>query len=103
MNWYRNAYFHESNFVKQQFKDIIEEKLLWIKIPEPYGLEMVLYYKRNCDLDNFDAIISKFLNDALKEIGSISDDNVNVFQYKSCRVWGKDTENPRMEINIIKL
>jgi len=30
-------------------------------------MEMTLFYKRRADLDNIDAVISKFTNDALVE------------------------------------
>lgn len=61
---------------------------------------MILYYKRKVDIDNFDSVISKFTNDALVEMGCVSDDNVEIFVEKSCKVWWKDVNNPRMEIEI---
>jgi hypothetical protein len=47
---------------------------------------MVLYYKRKSDIDNWDAVISKFTNDALVEFGCVSDDNVDIFIEKTCKV-----------------
>jgi len=101
MNWYRNCHFIMSNQVKIKFKEIIQDQLKWKTFKTPYGLCLTIYYARISDLDNWDAVLSKFFNDTLVELWCVPDDNMKYFIEKHTTVWGKDTKNPRMEIEII--
>ena len=52
------------------------------------------------DLDNWSAVVTKFLQDALVEYWCIEDDNFNYIKKNSYEVIEKDYENPRFEITI---
>jgi len=99
MNGYRNWHYRVNNALKIAYKQAIREQIEGKRIWEPYKMEMTLFYKRRADLDNIDAVISKFTNDALVEYWCVSDDNVEVFVEKLCKVWWKVKE-PYMEIII---
>lgn len=101
MNWYRNCHYITSNDVKKIFKEIVKPQLKGKKYNTPYWLSLTIYYKRISDLDNWDAVISKFFNDALVELWCVPDDNMEYFIEKHTVVWWKDTKNPRVEINIL--
>lgn len=101
INWYRNAYFHESNTVKKLFKEIVTPQLKGETYKTPYWLAMTIYYKRTSDIDNWDWVISKFFNDCLVELWCVPDDNMHYFIEKHMVVWWQDKENPRVEITII--
>lgn len=101
MNWYRNAYYHENNIVKWIFKELVQDQLEWQKVGNQYWLCMTIYYKYLADLWNIDAVIDKFLNDALVETWCVIDDNMKYYIEKHVKVWWKDFKNPRVEITII--
>jgi len=52
------------------------------------------------DLDNVVAVIAKFLNDGLKELGIIVDDSVKYLVNSQLIVDSCDKKNPRMEIEV---
>lgn len=101
LNDYRNWHYQTSNKIKQAFKEYVRKDLEWKTFNTPYWLSMTIYYRRISDLDNWDSVITKFFNDALVEYKCVPDDNMKYFIEKHCVVWWKDTENPRMEIEII--
>ena len=76
LNWFRNAFFHAQNTVKR----FMESEILPQLDSTTYSMYEVLYiyhYKsKTSDLGNVTAMASKWFNDALKEHGSITDDNV---------------------------
>lgn len=101
LNWYSTAHYHEKNKIKKMFKEIIRPQVEWKVFDEPYWITLEVFYKRISDLDNWDSICSKFLNDAIVELWCVSDDNMLVLIEKHATVGWKDTKNPRIEATII--
>jgi hypothetical protein len=98
LNWYRNAHHHTSNKVKH----LIEEQIL-SQIPsdskpmKEYQVTYVYYYKSKVsDLPNVCALASKYLNDALKSIKLIPDDNVQYLLAETYCVGGQLKEDPHI-------
>jgi|SaaInlStandDraft_7_1057024.scaffolds.fasta_scaffold01102_8 hypothetical protein len=102
MNWYRNAHYIVSNNMKRQFKEQIKEQLLWIVYYWQLTVNYKLYWKRLSDLDNLQAVVTKFFQDALVECGCIEDDNFNYIRMNTYEVVAQDKINPRMEVTINK-
>lgn len=89
--------------MKKKFKDEIAEEIL--KLPE--GLDRIkihykIYYEnaRKFDLDNVVAIVSKFAQDALVELGRLPDDNYEHIVQITGTFGGIDRDNPRVEMRI---
>lgn len=101
LNWYRNVNFHTNNEVKKKFKEIVKPQLIGTNYTTPYWLCLTIYYSRLSDLDNWDAVITKYFNDAMVELWCVTDDNMEYFIEKHTIVWWIDKNNPRMEIEII--
>lgn len=105
LNWYRNANYHELNEVKLHYHKLVKELLQDVaeETLESYRVNYQLFYKnKRCDLMNVVSVVDKFLNDALVEIGLITDDNVSIYRRSAAEVGGQDKENPRIEIIIEK-
>lgn len=98
MNWYRNAYHHTSNKVKQ----LVEEQIT-AQFPKDhpklnkYSVAYTYYYKSKVsDLPNVCALASKYLNDAMKSAGLITDDNVQYLVAENYSVGGQSKEDPHI-------
>jgi len=103
LNQYRNSHYRLTNAMKKKFKDEIAEEIL--KLPE--GLDRIkihykIYYEnaRKFDLDNVVAIVSKFAQDALVELGRLPDDNYEHIVQITGTFGGIDRDNPRVEMRI---
>jgi Holliday junction resolvase RusA-like endonuclease len=102
LNWYRNAHYQEANKVKKYYHELIKSILSPYNGDKltKYRIKYKLFYKNSIsDLNNY-VVIDKFLNDALKEIRMIEDDNVNYLKKISLEVAEQDKENPRLEIEL---
>ena len=88
--------------MKRQFKDEIKDQLLWTVYSWQLTVNYKLYWKRLSDLDNLQAVVTKFFQDALVECWCIEDDNFNFIRMNTYEVVEKDKKNPRMEITIDK-
>ena len=106
MNWYRNAHHIEQNDVKKIYSDLIQNQFRDMEINRmlvdiKYEVHYKLYYKSSaCDMPNITAMMSKFLNDAIQELGLVKNDNVKFLVREVHEVVGEDKENPRCEIVI---
>lgn len=102
MNWYRNAHFHISNKVKHYYHSLIAEEIGDVKF-DKIKLKYKVYIKRSwTDYHNVRSILEKFFLDWLVENWNIIDDNEKYVLWDlGCEVF-KDSENPRIEIEIIK-
>lgn len=100
LNMYRNMHFIVSNNLKRQFKEEIKEQLVWRVYNTQLTVNYKLYWKRLSDLDNLQAVVTKFFQDALVECGCIEDDNFNYIRKNTYEVVEQDKKNPRMEILI---
>ena len=76
MNAYKGWHFIVANKFKKEFKEQMRSQLEGKAFNNP-TIEYFLYYKDNRRRDkmNFASIISKFLLDAMTELGCIEDDN----------------------------
>jgi len=100
MNWYRNAHFIVNNEMKKQFKEIIWPQLIGKTFTWELYIEYDLYRKRMSDLDNWQAVVTKYFQDALVEYKCIVDDDFNYIRKNSYEAIAKDKDYPRFEITI---
>ena len=77
MNTYRNAFHHENAAAKKLYLEIVKSQLEGKRLKVPFEVEYQVFKptKRRLDKMNVIAISSKFLLDALSELGVIPDDN----------------------------
>ena len=77
MNTYRNLHFQINNQVKIKYKELLKEQLIGVKIKTPVEITYKVYKARNNNLDkmNVVSITSKYLLDAITELGCWTDDN----------------------------
>lgn len=103
LNWYRNRHFFTSNDVKHHFHKLISEQVKDIKFKQ-IKLKYKVYMKtRKSDYMNIRSIIEKFALDWLVENGNIENDTL---EYVLWDLWCEvfiDKDNPRCEIEIIKI
>lgn len=71
----------------------------------PYVFIYTIYpnSNRKFDLGNVCSIIQKFTDDALIELGIITDDSYKIIPNINYRFGGVDKENPRAELEIISV
>lgn len=102
LNWYRNAYYHEQNKVKQHYANLLTPVLMNLPtIKGAYEIEYTYYYKNSTsDLPNVTPMCSKWVNDVLQDLGKVTNDNVKYLTKEIHQVGGKDALNPRCEITI---
>lgn len=106
MNWYRNAHHIEQNAVKKIYFNLIQNQFRDMEINRmlvdiKYEVHYKLYYKSSvCDMPNITSMMSKFLNDAIQELGLVKNDNVKFLIREVHEVGGEDKKNPRCEIVI---
>lgn len=102
LNWYRNAHYILNNNVKIAFKELIKDQLEWKKWDGEIIVTYHLYYSHMSDLDNWQSVVTKFFQDALKEYWCIEDDNMKFIVWNEYYVEWKDKDNPRFEVHIRK-
>ena len=102
LNWYRNAHFHVSNKSKILYKELLKGQLEGLILIPPLTITYTYYPpdKRLSDLGNVLTIQSKYFEDALVELGYISDDNYTVINQSIYKFGHLDRDNPRVEIEI---
>lgn len=106
MNWYRNAHHIEQNDVKKFYSELIESIFEMKSINRSlvdfkYEVHYKLYYRSTmCDMPNITAMMSKFVNDTIQELGLVKNDNVKFLVREVHQVAGIDKDNPRCEITI---
>jgi len=104
LNYTRNAHFQEMNKAKIMFKDLVEQLLVDtgqrdIVFDKPVNVTAKLYKQSNrrSDKHNFIAANTKFLYDALTELGIIVDDNDEYIKIETMYETEVDKNNPRVE------
>jgi len=106
MNWYRNANPFINNEVKKYYADLISDQIgqnLNLDKPFQYTLNIKLYYSNpSCDGSNIFALMEKYALDALQKLAWVKQDNVKYHLGTTTEVVGKDKDNPRVEIEIIR-
>ena len=104
MNWYCNAHHMVKNNVKKQVKEYVRQYLEEtgqdkIHFTEPVKVTFK-YYKKTAirtDTSNFFAVGSKFVYDALVELGVLPDDDSEFIVHEQQLQTVKDASHPRME------
>lgn len=103
LNYTRNAHFQESNQAKKLFKDYVRAELKrtgqeGIQFTKPVDVTAKLYKqsRRRSDKHNFIAANTKFLYDALTELGVLIDDNDDYIKVEVLEETEVDKDNPRV-------
>lgn len=103
LNVYRNLHHQSNNQVKRQYKEEMREKIQEIiKLTWPIKIKYRYFFRVDCDVANFHAIVDKYFCDALVELGRIPDDSVKYIVGASYMFAGFDQKNPRCEIEILE-
>jgi Holliday junction resolvase RusA-like endonuclease len=102
MNTYRNLHFQINNKVKVKYKELLREQLEGVKIKTPVEITYKVYKARNNMLDkmNVVSITSKYLLDAITQLGCWTDDNDDFVKTETIMPTELDRENPRVEVFI---
>ena len=104
MNFFRNAYYHTQNKMKQEISNIVAEKLVKESITPIKGKYKIVYtyhYKSKVsDLMNVGSMMSKIFNDVLQEKGYVINDNVQYCIEETFHVGEKSKDNPHMQVQL---
>lgn len=104
LNIYRNSHHFTLNAAKKLWSDVVTAAAIHATIPDkpPYVFTYTVYpnSNRKFDLGNVCSIIQKFTDDALIELGIITDDSYKVIPKVNYRIGCVDKENPRCELII---
>jgi len=106
LNVYRNLQFHVNNALKIKFREVckkaISDKYKIIPEYERVQIEYRLFLpsKRKSDIGNWGAVVQKFTEDALVNIGIIEDDHYEIVYATCYRFGGIDPKNPRCLVSI---
>jgi len=102
MNTYRNLHFQINNQVKIKYKELLKKQLVGVKIKTPVEITYKVYKARNNNLDkmNVVSITSKYLLDAITELGCWTDDNDDFVKTETIMPTELDREKPRVEVFI---
>lgn len=104
LNNYRNWHYQVSNYLKQQYKAIVNNEMQAYKLIrlKKIRLTFTLYKgdKRKVDRANVLSIHEKFFCDAIVELGFIQDDNDSFIESTHYYSGDIDKLNPRVEIRI---
>lgn len=103
LNNFRNAHHFVMNTAKQMWLDIVTHAHFeGDEVKPPYKFTYTVYPENNrkFDLGNVLPAVQKFTDDALIELGIISDDSYKVIPLIEYRFGGVDKENPRCELEI---
>jgi len=96
------ANYHANNSAKKKFKALMSEQIS--KLPRmhpPVFISFNYYFRdRRPDLDNIDAMVRKYFQDALVELGRLKKDTTHFIIGTSAFFCGVDSKNPRVEITI---
>jgi Holliday junction resolvase RusA-like endonuclease len=102
MNAYGNVNHFINNQVKIKFKQVVEEQLKGITIETPVNITYQVFKpsKRRLDKMNVIAVTSKYLLDAITELGCWEDDNDDYVKIEKLLPTEYDKGNGRVEILI---
>lgn len=103
LNYIRNAHYQEQNQAKKLFKEYVKKYLegsgqINTKFEKPVDVTAKLYKQSNrrSDKHNFIAVNTKYLYDALTELGILVDDNDNYIKIEVLEETEVDKDNPRV-------
>lgn len=103
LNQYKKWHFQESNQLKRLFKAVVAKDIKnLVPVEGKCRVTYTIFYpnKRKFDIDNIGAIVAKFNNDALTELGILEDDNYEFIQEIVFKFGGIDKDNPRCDVEL---
>lgn len=102
MNSYRNLHFLVNNQVKKMYLEAVRDQLEGLTIQTPVEITYKVYKKTSRRLDkmNVVAITSKYLLDAITELGCWEDDNDDHVKTEIILPTELDRVNSRVEVTI---
>lgn len=105
MNQYRNTHFRLLNHTKINYKKYMEHQIIK---SDTFGRVVCVYTaypktNRKQDLGNVCSIHEKYFEDAMVEFGKLGDDNMKNIPLVIYRYGGVDSENPRVDIEVISI
>ena len=102
MNTYRNLHHRVNGQLKKMYKEVIREQLEGVKIETPCEItyKVVKPTKRRLDKMNVISVTSKYLLDAITELGCWEDDNDDFVKTETVLPTEYDKNNGRVEILI---
>ncbi len=102
MNSYRNLHYLVNNQVKKMYLEAVREQLEGLTIQTPVEITYKVYKKTSRRLDkmNVVAITSKYLLDAITELGCWEDDNDDHVKTEIILPTELDRANGRVEVTI---
>lgn len=106
LNQFRNTHFRQLNKAKILYKDYMREQINKVKkFDNPVALCYTVYKGdgRRYDVGNICSVHQKFFEDALVELGKLTDDNHKMIPISIFFDGVIDKTNPRVEIDIIPL
>ena len=111
LNIYRNAHHMILSKAKVLWKDVVMSAVSIpacsnfrrVEVAPPFRFVYTVYPSsgRKFDLANVLPIVQKFTDDALIELGVISDDSYKIVKAIDYRFGEIDKENPRVELEIV--
>ena len=105
LNTYRNLHYAVNNKVKKMYLESIREQLIGVTIETPCEITYKVYKptRRRLDKMNVVAVCSKYLLDAITELGCWEDDNDEFVKTETILPTEYDKGNGRVEVNIKSL
>ena len=105
MNVYRNLHHSVNGQAKKLYLELLREQLEGLHIQTPVEITYKVFKptKRILDKMNVVSVVSKFLLDAITELGCWEDDNDNFVKTETILPTEIDRSNPRVEIIITEI
>lgn len=102
LNTYRNLHYITNNNVKKAYLEAIREQIEGLVMETPVNItyRVLKPSKRRLDKMNVVAVVSKYLLDALTELGFWEDDNDDFVKKEVLMPTVYDKDNGRVEIII---
>lgn len=102
LNTYRNLHYITNNNVKKAYLEAIREQIEGLVMETPVNItyRVLKPSKRRLDKMNVVAVVSKYLLDALTELGFWEDDNDDFVKKEVIMPTVYDKDNGRVEIII---
>lgn len=100
INWYRNSDYREKNAVKKLYLEHMRKQLEGVVLQTPVEVEYTVYKPtmRILDKMNVVSVTSKFLLDAMTELGVWPDDNDDYVKTETIHPTQLDRKNERVVV-----
>lgn len=105
MNTYRNLHYMVENECKRLYKKTMSEQITGVVFTNPVTITYQVFKGSATVLDkmNVISIVSKYLLDALVELGALEDDSDTFVKLETILPTETDKENPRVEVTVKEL